>query len=399
MTSSCRRSAAAVLVIAGITTGCNDLVSISVDVAGTGSGRGQVTESKPAVNIDCFTYFGVNSSGCSDFFDDDGVGSLQLTATPGTGSTFGGWTGCSSVSGNVCTLSWDVSSDTMFAVGVQFDAPPSDNLIAFDTDRDGNDEIYRANADGSGLLRLTNDPAADDKPTWSPDRGQIAFASGRDGNDEIYTMTATDGSNQLNRTNDPGNDSEPAWSSTDRIAFQSDRDGDEDIYTMDPDGGNLVQVTNVAGSDNHAAWSPDGSQIVFDSDRDGDEDIYVMNADGSGVVQLTNSPGADRVPAWSPDGSRIAFVSDRGAQRDIYVMQADGSGVTALQTDLATHFQTVPGAPTWNPDGEVLGFGLDVAQFRIYVMLVSAGGLAAAELDVGPSGAGIGNNGLMSWAP
>jgi Tol biopolymer transport system component len=49
------------------------------------------------------------------------------------------------------------------------------------------------NADGSGQINLTNNPAADDVPSWSPDGRRIAFASDRDGNREIYVMNA-DGS-------------------------------------------------------------------------------------------------------------------------------------------------------------------------------------------------------------
>ena len=44
--------------------------------------------------------------------------------------------------------------------------------------RDGNFEIYSMNADGSGQTRLTNNPAADGFPTWSPDGTRIAFVSG-----------------------------------------------------------------------------------------------------------------------------------------------------------------------------------------------------------------------------
>ncbi len=41
---------------------------------------------------------------------------------------------------------------------------------------------------------------------------KIAFESNRDGNSEIYVMNATDGSNQTNLTNHSSLDSEPAWS-------------------------------------------------------------------------------------------------------------------------------------------------------------------------------------------
>ena len=44
--------------------------------------------------------------------------------------------------------------------------------IAFRSNRDGNNEIYVMNGDGSGLTNLTNNPADDDAPFWSPDGKQ-----------------------------------------------------------------------------------------------------------------------------------------------------------------------------------------------------------------------------------
>ena len=85
--------------------------------------------------------------------------------------------------------------------------------IAFmSTYRDGsNTDIYVMNANGTGVTRLTDDPAPDEYPAWSPDRSKIAFASNRDGNWEIYVMNA-DGTGQTNLTNDPAIDHSPAWS-------------------------------------------------------------------------------------------------------------------------------------------------------------------------------------------
>ena len=76
--------------------------------------------------------------------------------------------------------------------------------IAFISNRDGNDEIYVMNADGSNQTRLTNNPAMI-RPSFSPDGSKIAFVSNRDGNYEIYVMNA-DGSNQTRLTNNPATD-------------------------------------------------------------------------------------------------------------------------------------------------------------------------------------------------
>lgn len=47
--------------------------------------------------------------------------------------------------------------------------------IAFQSNRDGNFEIYVMNADGSNQTRLTNNSASDVYAAWSPDGTKIAF--------------------------------------------------------------------------------------------------------------------------------------------------------------------------------------------------------------------------------
>ena len=73
-------------------------------------------------------------------------------------------------------------------------------------------------------------------PVWSPDGTKIAFQSNRDGNFEIYVMNA-DGSGQTRLTTNEANDVHPDWSpSGDRLVFLSFRDGGSEIYVMNPDG-------------------------------------------------------------------------------------------------------------------------------------------------------------------
>ena len=88
---------------------------------------------------------------------------------------------------------------------------PDGSRIAFDSERDGNLEVYVMNADGTGQTRLTDNPAADGVPAWSPDGSRIAFMSNRDGDYEIYVMN-TDGSGQTRLTVNSAADVAPAWS-------------------------------------------------------------------------------------------------------------------------------------------------------------------------------------------
>ena len=67
--------------------------------------------------------------------------------------------------------------------------------VAFESDRDGHFinnffayEIYVMDNDGGNQRNLTNNPADDRSPSWSPDGKRIAFTSDRDGNREIYVM-------------------------------------------------------------------------------------------------------------------------------------------------------------------------------------------------------------------
>jgi len=215
------------------------------------------------------------------------------------------------------------------------------------------------NADGSNPIRLTDNPADDGGPSWSPDGQKIAFISVRDGNIEIYTMN-TDGSNQTRLTENSAEDGPPSWSPDGtRIVFDSNRDGNYEIYTMNADGSNQTRLTDNPAIELNPSWSPDGTRIVFDSNRYGNFEIYTMNADGSDQSRLTKEPANDLFPSWSPDGTKIVFTSDRDFDDEVYVMDADGSNPVNL-TNNAPVNKTYGLAPL--PQSEL---ALDEIPYRI----------------------------------
>ena len=268
--------------------------------------------------------------------------------------------------------------------------------IAFSSNRDGNTEIYVMAADGKNQRRLTNNPASDYSPSWSPDGKRIAFVSRRDGHvhpirgwstSEIYVMDA-DGGNQQNLTNDPHHDWYPSWSPDGKhIVFGSDRDRDNnphntEIYVMNADGTNPRRLTNNLTEDMYPAWSPDDGRIAFSARREGHVvhnldityEIYVMDADGGNQQRLTENRKNDMFPSWSPSGKRIVFVSDRKgdfANYDIYVMDADGGNQQKLTKDRGDDW-----LPSWSPNGERIAFMSERGgNSDIYVMDADGGNL------------------------
>jgi TolB protein len=254
-------------------------------------------------------------------------------------------------SGGIHTINSDGSNLTRLTTSSRDRLPawsPDGKRIAFSSDRDdiGNPDIYVINADGTGSIRLTNEPsrAKDDTPFWSPDGQLIAFTSNRNSTTpygDIYIMR-DDGTQVQRVTTDPTFENIIGWSPDSRRIF----------YSINHEGAWTIHVVNIDGTDDTVivdgspgVLSPDGTAIAYVGPEASQNSVWVSNVDGTNARQLVSTPGTKYSLTWSPDGKRIAF------NPGLAVINTDGTGQIQLSGP-----ETSTGEIHWSPDGKQIAF-------------------------------------------
>lgn len=251
--------------------------------------------------------------------------------------------------------------------------PPADEIV-FQSNRDGDYDLYIVALNGGDARPLTINFANDQYPRVSPDGRRIAFQSDRDGNEEIYVMNR-DGSGQTRLTTDPANDRLPAWSPDGtQLVFTSQRSGTADLFIINADGSGLRQVTDTPQREGHVAWSVDG-RLAYNVTIGNVYQIFTRLVDGGGEQRLTFSTVDEWSAEWSPNGQTLLYLTERehSTHPAIYLMDADGGNPRRIYES-----ERYEWSPIWSTDGTTILFsvsatGGETEQDDIYLMDASGG--------------------------
>ena len=188
----------------------------------------------------------------------------------------------------------------------------------------------------------------------APETPKIAFTSFRDGNRDIYLMNP-DGTQQVKITNHPARDTSPVWSPTgEQILFSSDRNKEQlhwDIYLMDADGTNVRAVFAKLADRSQPTWSPDGKQIAYSRQEPSGTFIYIGTIDGKQEEKVA----IGSCPTWSPDGAEIVFVSGGREQKHISILSLGTRKQQVIFPPKAPP-SWIQGRVVWSPKGDKLAF-------------------------------------------
>jgi len=258
---------------------------------------------------------------------------------------------------------------------------PDGRSLVVSVQRDGNWDVWVYDLDREVATRITFGERYDADPVWSPDGRWIAYESEVDGKDGLFRKRA-DGTGDAEVVLAPGAMQFPAptsWSPDGRLVmFQPDGGrGRSDLYVVDVDGkGKPEPVVKTQYDESGGVFSPDGRWVAYTSDETGRREVFVTSfPPGGGKWQISDGGGSQ--PKWSGDGRELFFRSDEGVMSAR--VAAEGSSLRAGKPDLVFRGPFLGGIrglllPGFTfPDYDVSGDG------RRFVMFTGGGSKQSAS--------------------
>jgi Tol biopolymer transport system component/tRNA A-37 threonylcarbamoyl transferase component Bud32 len=257
-------------------------------------------------------------------------------------------------------------SQTVEAVAVS----PDERWIAFDSNREGRQQIFKVPIAGGDPVQVTHDSSDDFNPSWSGDGRWIAYHSLRNGNRDVF-VTTSDGTNTRDITGYPGHEMAPAFSPDGRrVLFISDRAGRWELFVVERtargDWSAPRQLTRDFGY--RGRWSPDGRHVVYLSLVD--TTLHVADADGGGSRMLFDGRSRGIVPlgaAYGRGADSVYFAATDSAGRHAFYALAAGGGVPHVVLSFADA-SLQPRRPEFDTDGRRLFFTITSDEADVFML-------------------------------
>jgi len=249
--------------------------------------------------------------------------------------------------------------------------PPGWDLV-YERVIDGNQDLYVTPA-GGVERRLTDHPATDGLPRWTPDGGSVLFTSERSGNWQIWEVPAEGGEARRVRTNPHTEwqvDLSPDGS---RLAFLSDREGPEYLWVLNRPSGQVRALVKHGRSSilGNPDWSPDGTRIVFSSNWRVGHQIYVVDAASGETRRLSGILRGACEPRFAPDGRKVVYVSRGLRSEKSRLVEHD---VETDEQRILVAWPALNYDPAYSPDGTEVAFASNITgEYAVYRQRLSDG--------------------------